>query len=92
MARRQREENTIIFCEEVKTWVGDEFVTKCDDPRILIFFGDCFLFLSSANLNAEEQRCLEQKVLLHFHGRSEESMIEKVEFRENVITFQMKSQ
>ena len=93
MDRRQREENTIKFCEDVKTLVGDEFVTKCDEPRIILTAtGNCLLFLSSANLNAEEQRRLHRRILFHLHCRNEESMIEYVEFQENVIVFKMMPQ
>jgi len=85
-----REQNTEKFCQEIQDWIGEEFGSKCDPPRILLSAtGMCALFFDTAKLTGAERGRLEQKVLLHFHARSDESMVERIETRQNLIIFHM---
>jgi len=90
-SRRLREQNTEKFCDEIKGWIGEETGLKCGPSRMLLgAAGTCAVFFDMANLNASERSALEQKVMLHFHARSEESMVKDVEIRRpNIIIFRM---
>ena len=92
-AKRTREENTIKFGEEIREWIGEEWINKCDDPRFLLgASGMCALFFDTAKLEATERSALEQKIMLHFNARSPESFVDRVEINRNIITFHMISQ
>ena len=92
-SRRQREINTEKFTDEIKGWIGEETGRKCASrpSRMLLgATGLCAVFFDTGNLNATERTALEQKVMLHFHARSEESFVKEVEIRPpNIIIFRM---
>jgi len=92
-AKRQREENTIKFGEEIREWIGDELGSKCDPSRFLLgASGYCTLFFDTRKLTEAERSTLEQKVMLHFHARSSESFVDRVEIDRNLIIFHMIAQ
>jgi len=89
-SRRLREQNTEKFCDEIRGWIGEELGKKCGPSRMFLgATGSCAVFFDTRNLTGAERGRLENKVLLHFHARSEESMVKNVEIRQNIITFRM---
>ena len=88
---RQREINTEKFTDEIKGWIGEETGRKCasrPSRMLLSASGTCAVFFDTGNLTATERTALEQKVMLHFHARSEASFVKEVEIRPpNIIIF-----
>jgi len=92
-AKQQRQENTIKIMQEIREWIGEELINKCYPPRVhLGASGSCAVFFDTRTLTEAERSALKNKILLHFHARSEESMVKKVEIRQLIITFHMISQ
>jgi len=92
-AKQQRLENTIKFGHEIREWIGEELINKCYPADFLSgAAGSCGLIFNTCTLTEAERSALEQKVMLHFHARSAESFVDRVEIDRNIITFHMISQ